>query len=332
MTLRAAAIAAAGVASVCMLFAANAHAQSLGSQRVGTSAGSFLKIAIGARGTAMGGAFVAVADDPTAVAWNPAGLAYARRPSVTGNSTRWPTDVNYDHVVGVRPLGEGTGALAVHIGSLRADILETTEYDPLGTGRTLTYSDWFAGVAYGRLFTDRLAIGLGGRVFHEDLGHSVGGPSATDVSFDVGSIYAIGWRNVRLGMSITNFGPPLSPSGTFVAPGGVQSDYGSYSLPTIFKFGVADDLLATHDLRLTGDFELNHPADAVESFHLGGELLLRNLLALRGGYDFTSDLPGLALGAGFRGSTGPVYTLLDYAYRDGGDLGPVHVLSLGVNF
>jgi hypothetical protein len=45
---------------------------SLGGQRVGTSSGSFLRIGVGARAAAMGGAYVAVCDDITACAWNPA--------------------------------------------------------------------------------------------------------------------------------------------------------------------------------------------------------------------------------------------------------------------
>ena len=43
--------------------------------KTGTSAANFLRIGIGARALAMGGAFVAVADDPTAAYWNVAGLA-----------------------------------------------------------------------------------------------------------------------------------------------------------------------------------------------------------------------------------------------------------------
>ncbi len=315
----------------CCVHAA-AHAQDLGSQRVGTSGATFLKIGLGARAIGMGDAFVAVADDPTAVAWNPAGLAHLTRPAATGSSMRWPTDVTIDHVVGVRPLGGAQGTLAVHIASLRADIDETTEFDPLGTGRTFTYSDFFAGVSYGRLFTDKLALGVGARFVHEDLGSPVGGSSGSSVAFDIGSLYALGWRNTRMGMSVTNFGPPLRPGGQFVDPTGASVDYGSYALPTTFKFGVADDIINTATVRATMDVELLHPADAVESFRAGAEVMIHGLLALRGGYTFTSDLPGGALGAGFRAGSGNVMTKIDYAYKDGGDLGAAHVVSLSVMF
>ena len=41
----------------------------------GTTAANFLKIGIGARGVAMEGAFTTLANDGTALYWNPAGLA-----------------------------------------------------------------------------------------------------------------------------------------------------------------------------------------------------------------------------------------------------------------
>ncbi|MFA6439483.1 MAG: hypothetical protein WCX28_09260, partial [Bacteriovoracaceae bacterium] len=46
--------------------------------KAGTTSASFLSISQGTRATAMGGAFVAVADDQNSLYWNPAGLADAR--------------------------------------------------------------------------------------------------------------------------------------------------------------------------------------------------------------------------------------------------------------
>ena len=42
--------------------------------KTGTSGAQFLKIGVGCRGVAMGGAFVATADDPSAAYWNPGAL------------------------------------------------------------------------------------------------------------------------------------------------------------------------------------------------------------------------------------------------------------------
>ncbi|MBC7188540.1 MAG: UPF0164 family protein [Calditrichaeota bacterium] len=53
----------------------------------GTYAAEFLRIGVGARPAAMGGAFVALANDGTAFYWNPAGLAYVRRAELTFEHT-----------------------------------------------------------------------------------------------------------------------------------------------------------------------------------------------------------------------------------------------------
>ena len=44
----------------------------------GTSAANFLKIGVGSRGMALGGAFTANVQDPSALHWNPAGIAHAK--------------------------------------------------------------------------------------------------------------------------------------------------------------------------------------------------------------------------------------------------------------
>ncbi|MBU4443884.1 UPF0164 family protein, partial [bacterium] len=46
-----------------------------GIAKVGTTAAQFLKIPIGTRAMGMGSAFVSVANDATALYWNPAGIA-----------------------------------------------------------------------------------------------------------------------------------------------------------------------------------------------------------------------------------------------------------------
>ena len=49
---------------------------------VGTTSASFLEIGAGARSLAMGGAYVSLANDVSALYWNPAGIASVVRPSI----------------------------------------------------------------------------------------------------------------------------------------------------------------------------------------------------------------------------------------------------------
>src|SRR5690349_771491 len=72
---------AAGLLMVA-LFAATGLASRPSTAGAGTTTGfSFLTLPAGTRAAAMGGAYVAAADDPSALFWNPAGLAAGEEPA-----------------------------------------------------------------------------------------------------------------------------------------------------------------------------------------------------------------------------------------------------------
>jgi len=146
------ALAAGGIA----IAAGPAAAQfNLGEQRAGTSSGTFLKIGVGARAVGLGESFVAVANDPSAIYWNPAGLASVQRQEVAFSHVSWPGDVNYEHVAWVVPARRLGGSIAFQFGVLSTSLDETTELRPFGTGRNFTYYDMVAGASYARLWTDK---------------------------------------------------------------------------------------------------------------------------------------------------------------------------------
>jgi hypothetical protein len=64
----------------------------------GTAAATFLEIGVGARATAMGGAFVSLANDATALYWNVAGVAKAERNEVVALHTKWLAGTSFDFV------------------------------------------------------------------------------------------------------------------------------------------------------------------------------------------------------------------------------------------
>src|SRR5215470_12611647 len=85
-------------------------------EKVGTFDGQFLKIGIGARAEGMGGAFVAVADDPSAVFWNPSGIARLDedKAQVMVNHIEWPADVNIDQATVAFHIKKLPGMVAVN--------------------------------------------------------------------------------------------------------------------------------------------------------------------------------------------------------------------------
>ena len=64
--------------------------------KVGTTAATFLEIPVGARAVGMGGAFVSVANDATALYWNVAGIANLERNEIMGIHSRWIAETSFD--------------------------------------------------------------------------------------------------------------------------------------------------------------------------------------------------------------------------------------------
>lgn len=311
-----------------------AHAQfSLGEQRAGTSSGTFLKIGIGARAIGLGEAFVAVANDPTAVYWNPAGLASMQRQEITLNHASWPGDVNYEHIAYVLPVRRLGGSLGFQIGALSTELDETTEFQPFGTGRSFFYSDFIAGAAYARRWTDKLLIGAGVKYVREDLGADVGGPTSNAFLVDIGSIYYLGYGSVRIATSLSNFGSVLKPGGQYESPvTGEVRTYDPFDPPTVFRYGIAFEPIENATQRLTTSFEVNQPADNSQVMKLGLEWTWERRVALRSGYNFSSDDLKYSAGAGFYASIGQSQCEIDYAYTHAEFLEAVHRVSLGLRF
>ncbi len=313
--------------------AAHAQDQQLGGQRRGTASLEFLKIGVGARAEAMGEAFVSVANDPSAMYWNPAGVASLQRRSAQISTTQYPADIRYNHLSVVFPSEALDGSIGIQIGGLASDMPETDEFHPYGTGRTFTFTDFVMGATYARRFTDKLLIGFGMKFAREDYGSQLDAPVTQALLFDIGSIYYIGFRSLRVGMSLTNFGGDVGPRGSFVSSNGSGTrSYDTFTAPTTFRYGVGFEPLERENLRVTAALEATQPSDNRIEYRVGTEVLFQGHLALRSGYQIRSDAFKFSAGAGFKGEISSLAGEVDYAYTDGGPLGHVNRLSLQVAF
>ena len=63
----------------------------------GTSAANFLKIGVGGRAAAMGGAIVGNIDGPNSMFWNPAGIANAKGVEFSINQNNWILDLKHSY-------------------------------------------------------------------------------------------------------------------------------------------------------------------------------------------------------------------------------------------
>lgn len=336
------ALAALVVLGGALLAPPAARAQfTLGEQRSGTASGTFLKIGLGARAAGLGESFVAVANDPSAIYWNPAGLASLQRQEAALSHIEWPADIRYSHLAWVMPVRRLGGSLGFQLGMLSTEIEETTELQPFGTGTTFVYSDVIAGVAYARRWTDKLLVGVGAKYVRENLGKDVGNPTTSAALFDIGSIYYLGLGSVRVATSLSNFSPELKPGGSYQSIGadgipGTADDevrsYDGFDAPTIFRYGIAFEPIENANQRLTLALEANQPADNAQAVKAGLEWMWLGRLALRSGYNFNADALKFSAGAGVNAELGGMRGTLDYAYTNGGFLGAINRMTLGIRF
>ena len=312
-----------------LLITADAEASSFA--KVGTAGASFLQIGVGARGVAMGGAFIATADDPSAAYWNPAALVRVPGTQVQFSGTQLYADILYGNGI-VTHEQPGVGTFAFQFGLLSSgDMDVTTVEQPGGTGETFTCTDMVAGLTFSRMLTDRFSTGLSLKYVREAWDDV----SAGGIAVDLGTLYDTGFKTLRIGMTIQHFGPELTPDGeftTYFSGGDSLHVYDSYSMPMTFKLGMAMDVLQSPNHQITVEVDGVHPPDNVEQVNMGAEYWFNNMFALRGGYRVNTDEEGLCAGAGFRIPMGGSTLTLDYAYQDFNRLEMVHRASLGVAF
>jgi hypothetical protein len=292
-------------------------------EKVGTFDGQFLKIGVGARACAMGGAFVGVADDASAVFWNAAGIARIDpdKSEVSLNHANWPAELSFDQVGYVFHLKKIPGAFSVHARALTMNpMVETTAFQPdpqVGTGNTFDAGMMSAGFTYARSFTDKFSAGVTANLIHEGLADL----SQQTYSFDIGTLYDVGALGMKIGMAISNIGSQIR----FIDRDG--------RLPAVFRVGSSAMLFQTADQKLLGSFEFSHPPDNAERLNAGFEYGFRKYVFLRGGYNINYDTDGIAGGAGFRFPvSGVAEADLDYAYTDMKELGAAHRFSLTFMF
>jgi long-subunit fatty acid transport protein len=297
----------------------------LGAQKAGTASAEFLKIGVGARAAGMGEAFAAMANDASALYWNPAGLVQFQDNEVIAAHTNWLVDIKHDFIGGVYHLST-EDAVGLSITSLQTDDMPvTTELQPYGNGTYFHYGDVAVGLTYSRRMTPQFSFGGTVRYLQETLDVL----TMRGVVVDLGTYYWTGLGTSRFSVVLTNFGNEMAPTGTVTAIDGSKiNQFQQFSPPTIFKFGFAFDPYRDEDNSITTSIQLNHPNDNSENFSIGAEYQLLKTFFLRGGYKFNVDEESYTFGAGVATSVSSVHMNVDYGYSAFGRLGGVHRLSV----
>jgi hypothetical protein len=288
-------------------------------RRIGTAGAQELRIPVGARGTALGGAVVANVTGVEAIYWNPAGLASLAGTEAMFSYQPYLADIDINFAgVATRIEDFGTIAASAKIVSI-GDMEETTNEYPDGTGRIFSPTLSVISVAYSRIMTNRVSFGVTGKFIHEKIFEV----SATGVAFDVGFIYDPGWQGFSVGLAIRNYGPEMKFTGR-----GFERTLGErqaspealkFDLPSSFNVGMAWNAydMGPNLATIAGNFVSNNYSQDV--WQGGAEYVYDGLYSIRVGYNYAdqeSYLYGFTVGGGVKYDFGGTKLAFEYSWMD----------------
>lgn len=314
-----------------LLFSTPLHAW-FSSSDAGTSALPLLKVGVGPRPSAMGGSFAGLADDVSALYWNPAGLGQIKYNDFFLSHSEWLQGIRSEYFSMAPRVGQGRLGIGLTYSGITG--IETWGPDNQPGPTLSTWTGAFTcgyGISVLPLFAKPSRIGMeakpggqpkvqkmelyaGGefKLLYDDLGSDA--PHGLGCGADLGLLFRP-WPLLGVGLSVQNIGRV-----------NYRPDGGVYDLPLTLRFGAA---LRSVDYNLAAD--LVWPNDNRPSFHIGGEVALLKAIIVRAGYqtgpqDISSlgVISGLSLGVGFRIEG----VALDYAFAPYSQLGNTHRLAL----
>lgn len=316
---------------IAFLFTPALHAQtSYGDDRSGTEGFQFAKLSIDARSAAMGNSNMADAIDGSSLYWNPANAAVLESSNLMISHTQYVADINLEYISYIHKIGQfAIGGSVQYLNS--GEIDETTEFEPLGTGRTFSTHHISAGLTGSHQITDLFSYGITFRYLSEkyiDVFYQTG-------AVDFGFLYYVGDTGLRFGVSLNNFGLNASASGEIEYPtlDGIKEETptSELSLPTRFNIAAAYDAIKNenHGLLLTA--QITNPSDNAEQFNVGMEYGFMEQFFLRTGYEFGHEervLP--SFGAGVEVPFTGRKLKADYGYTVFERLGGIHRIGLSI--
>jgi hypothetical protein len=328
-----------GLLCLCIVCAASAQAE--GVSKRGTTAAPFLQIGVGARATSLGGAFTALANDGSALYWNPAGIDVFQANEFDANYSQWIAGMKFFNAGGVLHLG-GFGSVGLAVTTLATPMMEIrTIEDPEGLGTYFDAADLAIGATYAKMLTDRFSFGVTVKYIQRRIWHM----TADGVAADFGAHYTLPWSPMKIGMCISNFGSKLRLQGAdiqifhdidYTKAGNTDAVMAQlytkeWALPLAFRFGTAIEMVRSSSHALTAVADYVHPNDNNESVNTGLEYVFEDFFSLRAGYE-NVFLDDSETGMTFGGGISYAGTAVQYAYVKMKHLNYVHQFSVNIQF
>lgn len=292
----------------------------------GTTSATFLKLGIGSRAVGMAGAYTALADDMTALYWNPAGLAQLRRQEMHLTHNESFEDLRHDFAGYARPLANGDVIAGALYGfytpkdiERRSGLNEDDPFEPITGIEGLFQSYDIAGhAAWARFIKPGIAVGAGLKVLQQTIDDT----SAYAAAADLGALYLSPSLPLSIGFAAQHMGTPVK----FINK--------AYDLPFTLRLGGA----WRWNRRLTTTVDLSKSIDNYPFAAAGAEYAPIEMMRLRAGYRYRwnglelGDLSGFSGGIGFNVNMSGSDVRFDYAFMPYGVLGNAHRFSISVCF
>jgi len=233
--------------SVTILMIITLHPISAYSQ--GESAVPFLLIAPNSRASGMGESGTGIADDASAIFWNPAGLAFQKGQEISITHSNWlpqfmMSDLFYEYLGYKGHFEEIGGTIGANIIYLSlGEFIKTLSSGPEEVGRFKAYEFAITGGYATQLF-DNFGLGVNLRFIRSALApfgteEEKGSGVANTMSFDIATLYRLPLSNgeflsdMNIGLNLANLGPKV----TYIDE--KQAD----PLPTNLRLGLGFNLL-----------------------------------------------------------------------------------------
>jgi len=278
----------------------------------------------------MGNSQVADAFDASSLYWNPALASQLESSEAMFGHTEYFADITMEYAAYVHRFKSfAFGASVQFLNS--GEINETTEFNPLGTGRTFRTTHLSTGITASQAITDFFSYGVTFRYLLEKI---------EDVKIESGAIdfgffYRIPDTPVRFSVNINNFGFDATPSGSTTRQTldgeVVEDEFEQVTTPTRFIVASAFDVIENETMSLTITAQLTNPSDNSERFSFGGEFGYLDQFFVRTGFQSGTDEVNLpSAGAGFKFPFNGKKIAADYGFSPFERLGNVH--RIGIRF
>ncbi len=277
---------------------------------VGQSSGYILTRTTSARAFALADSFGSVDDDISAMEFNPGALATISKAQMSVMYNKGFAEDDYRNIkFGFR---RGGSVIGCSVDYYDAGTLEF--YDPAGTLKKVSAEkDIIPSVSYAhavRIGGESVYTGLTLKYFSSTL---VNYKTATAYVGDAGILYSFYKIPLMLGVSARNFGSKVK--------------YDSEGDPFPASASASGCLHLARNLFVVSDVDY-FLYDKIRTVSVGGEWMIKKVLALRGGYKFDSGIEQVSFGFGLKLNN---FTI-NYAYRPNKTFNYDQMLSLDFYF